>query len=397
MLRLAWRNLLRTPGRSLVTGGIVALVVFLSLVFLSVYGGAFEAFLRLLLERTGHLVIRVEGYREKEDLESLSFPRPVLAQDLKVEGVLEGAALAIAGERSRPVLLTGWEAQALERERRLLSQGRLPQGPGEVLLGEALARALRVGPGGEVVAYAPGGLGQGIMVFRVVGLLDLPETSLEARVFWVLLGDAQRLLAPGRVTRLEVRLPGVGLYELEAVERTKEALVQALPRGLAVETWLEANPLYAALLPLYDTVMAVFVAFFFVLAGLILLNALYLSLVERVREFGLLSALGLTGRQVLALVLWESLVLVGVFGLLGLLAGLGLHAVLAQGFRLPLPQEILAQYREFGLPEVLYGRLTLKEVLLTLGYTLGVGVLAALWPGYLASRLEAVEAMRYVP
>ncbi|WP_240695434.1 hypothetical protein [Thermus tengchongensis] len=92
MLRLAWRNLWRTPGRSLTTGGVVALVVFLSLVFLSVYAGAFDAFFRLLLERTGHLVVRVEGYGEKEDLESLAFAPPALPlpSGARVEGVVEG-------------------------------------------------------------------------------------------------------------------------------------------------------------------------------------------------------------------------------------------------------------------------------------------------------------------
>jgi ABC-type lipoprotein release transport system permease subunit len=99
----------------------------------------------------------------------------------------------------------------------------------------------------------------------------------------------------------------------------------------------------------------------------------------------------------MALVLWESLLLVGVGAGVGLLLGLGVHLTLADGFRLPLPQALLEQYREFGLPEVLYGRLSPKDLLLTLGYAVGVAVLAALWPAYLASRLEPVEAMRYVP
>lgn len=398
MLRLAWRNLLRTPGRSLVTGGVVALVVFLSLVFLSVYAGAFDAFYRLLLERTGHLVVRVEGYKGKEDLESLAFfpPELPLPPGARVEGVMEGGALLIAGERSRAVVLTGLEAEGLARQRSLLRAGRLPRASGEALLGEALARSLKVGLGDEMVAYAPGGLGLGVYAFRVVGLLDLPETHLEARTLLVPLEDAQALLAPGRVTRLEIRLSGLGLYDLKPLEEVKASLSPHL-EGLWVETWLEANPIYATLLPLYDAIMAVYVGIFFVLGGLILLNALYLSLVERVREFGLLAGLGLSGWRVLGLVFWESFLLVGVAALVGMGAGILVHLELADGFRLPLPQWMLEQYREFGLPEVLYGRLRVKEVLLTLGYAVGVALLAALWPGYVASRLEPVEAMRYVP
>nr|WP_279232531.1 FtsX-like permease family protein [Thermus neutrinimicus] len=395
---MAWRNLLRTPGRSLVTGGVVALVVLLSLVFLSVYAGAFDAFYRLLLERTGHLVVRVEGYQEGRDFESLVFlpPSLPLAPGAEVEGVLEGRGLAIVGERNRAVVITGLEPRGLARQQSLLKKGRLPRGSGEALLGEALAKALKVGLGEEVVVYAPGGLGLGVYPFRVVGLLDLPETSLEAQTLLVSLVDAQVLLAPGRVTRMEIRLPGLGLYDFKALEEVKKTLAPHL-QGLKVETWLEANPIYAALIPLYDAIMAVYVGIFFVLGGLILLNALYLSLVERVREFGLLTGLGLTGWRVLALVFWESFLLVGVAALVGTGAGLIVHAELANGFRLPMPQWMLEQYREFGLPEVLYGRLGVKEVLLTLGYSIGIALLAALWPGYVASRLEPVEAMRYVP
>lgn len=398
MIRLAWRNLLRAPGRNLTTGSVVALVVFLSLVFLSVYGGAFDAFFQATLDRTGHLVVRVEGYEKKEDLESLTFVPPALAlpDGAKAEGVLEGGGLLLAGERSRAVVFTGLTREGFARQKRLLKEGRLPEASGEAVLGEALAKALKVGLGDEVVAYAPGGLGLGVYALRVVGLLDLPETQLEARTAMLLLEDAQALLAPGRVSRLEIRLRGVGLYDLKPLEELKARLAPALP-GLVVETWLEANPLYAALLPLYDTVMGVYVGIFFVLGGLILLNALYLSLVERVREFGLLAALGLTGRRLMGLVFWESFLLVGVAALLGLGAGLLVHVELADGFRLPLPAWILEQYKEFGLPEVLYGRLGVKEVLLTLGYAVGVALLAALWPGWLASRLEPVEAMRYVP
>jgi ABC-type lipoprotein release transport system permease subunit len=241
---MAWRNLFRAPGRNLTTGGVVALVVFLSLVFLSLYGGAMDAFFRLLLERTGHLVVRVQGYGEKEGLEELAFTPPALdlPPGARVEGVLEGAALLIAGERSRPVLLTGLEAQGFARYRAYLAAGRLPLASGEALLGEALARALKVGLGEEVVAYAPGGMGLGVYAFRVVGLLDLPETLLEARTLLVPLEDAQALLFPGRVTRLEVRLSGVGLYETAPLEALKEDLPPAFPAWRWKPGWRPTPP-----------------------------------------------------------------------------------------------------------------------------------------------------------
>ncbi|KGQ22175.1 ABC transporter permease [Thermus filiformis] len=392
MRALAWRNLWRASGRSLTTLAIVALVVALSVVFLSVYRGAMEALLQTFTERSGHLIVRVKGFLEKQDLMERTFPEvaPRL-EGARLERVLEGSALLIAKERSRPVLLTGLEEEGLKRQARHLRAGRLPRREDEAALGLALARALRVDLGDEVVAYAPGGTGRGVAAFRVVGLLDLPETALEARTALVLLPALQDLLAPGRLSRLEFRLENPSE---EALQRAKAQLQKALP-GLEVLTWGEAYPVLEVVFRLYTPIMAVFVGFFFVLAGLILLNTLYLSLSERVREFGLLSALGMGQAQVVALVLWESLLLVGAGTLLGLLLGSLAHLRLAQGYSLPFG--LAEQYMEFGLPQVLYGRLAPWDLAIVLGYAVGVSVLAALWPAYLAGRLEPVRAMRYVP
>ncbi|MCS7172097.1 MAG: FtsX-like permease family protein [Armatimonadetes bacterium] len=397
---LAWRNLLRARGRSLTTVFTVALVVCLSLLLLSFAAASLDGFIRTLTERGGHVVIRVEGYREKEDLESLSFEAEPLRGTLSLpsgstgEGVLEGPALLIAGDRSRAAVLVGLEPPGFRRQESYLTRGRLPQRGDEALLGAALARALRVDLGGEVVAYAPGGTGTGIAAFRVVGLLDLPETGQEARTLLVPLSAAQVLLAPGRVTRLEVRLPAHGLYEEEKVQALQEVLRRRLV-GFQVETWREANPAMDALIRLYEPILAVYVGIFFGLVGLILLNALYLSFVERIREFGLLAALGASRRRIVGVVLLESGFLVGLGTLVGVLVGIGMYLEMRDGFRLPFG--LAERYLEFGFPEVLYGRLTARDFLLTVGYALAVSVLAALWPAHLAGRLEPVEAMRYAP
>ncbi len=77
----------------------------------------------------------------------------------------------------------------------------------------------------------------------------------------------------------------------------------------------------------------------------------------------------------MGLLLWESLFLVGAATLVGLGLGLLVHLEMADGFRLPFPDWILEQYREFGLPEVLYGRLG-EEVFFALEatYPWGVGL-----------------------
>ncbi len=125
-----------------------------------------------------------------------------------------------------------------------------------------------------------------------------------------------------------------------------------------------------------------------------MVNTIYLGVVERTREFGVVIALGARRGQIMRMVLTESLVLCGTGAAIGLTLGLATLARLARGFIYPGVGEF---WQELGLPAVLYAHIDPVEIGIMLAFTLGIAVLAALWPARVAGRLEPVEAMRFVP
>ena len=407
MWSLAWKNVWRGGGRSLVTAGAVAAVVTLMLLMYGFAGGATNGMFQNLTRSTGHLVVRVKGYDRIEefdqrllyDLEDLKASVQRTLPDADVEAVLEVPALLAGASRSRGVVLMGLEPDGhlmQEMVDRYLAEGERPQpGRWQTALGKALARALRVKIGDEAYAFAPGTDGLGAAAFEVSGLIDLPESNLEARTAVLDLADAQALAAPDAASRIVVFLPDLKtLAQEKRIDEAKAKLAAALPEGYEVLTWREAQPALAAILDLMTPMLLIYAALFFGLAGLLVVNTVYLSLVERIREFGIIIALGADRWKIMRMVTLESLVLVLSGALVGGVLGGALLYRGAQGFSLPGP--LAQQYAEFGLPVVMYASVTPTQVVSVFVFAVLTAIASALWPAWLAGRLEPVEAIRHV-
>ena len=241
--------------------------------------------------------------------------------------------------------------------------------------------------------YAPGTEGYGAAAYIVSGILDLGEPTLEARTAYVSLAAAQELAAPDAVSRFEIGLSDVKLFKQDKnVAAISENLQSGLGESLEVETWREVDPSLSAYLEMLGPATMIFTAIFFILAGLLVMNTVYLSLIERVREFGTIMALGASKRKIMGMVISESLLLSFTGAVIGTALGLIVIAFMARGFTIPVPDE---QYDLYNMPRVLYGSISLGQLLITVGFTFAIGVLAAILPALTASRLEPVEAMRF--
>jgi ABC-type lipoprotein release transport system permease subunit len=405
VLSLAWRNLWRQRRRSLTSLGAVALVVCLSLLYYSIGGAAVNSMYRNLTEAGGQIQVHVPGYRDVRD-----FSEGLIRNASQVEGavraqagggvvvgVLDVPGLLIHGDRSRAVALSGrdWpEAVRAAYLRQNPLEGTFVRSGDEtgIVLGRGLATALDVGIGDEVVMYAPGTEGFGAGSYTVTGLVDVLDPSAAARTALVSLAAAQSLAAPDAVSRIDVHFPDVRRLQDDAVTAVAAGRVQgALPR-LSVESWRELAPTLVRILDSLRPVMAVVSVIFFVLAGLLVVNSIYLGMVERIREFGVLMSLGASGRRVMGLITLESVLLCAAGAVVGLAVGLPLVGLMARGFTIPGLEQY---YASFGMDPTFYASIQAGEIAFAILFALATGVLAALWPASIASRLEPVEAMRF--
>lgn len=407
MVALAWRNLWRQGRRSLISLLAVAIVVLFAIVMYSLGGAVTNGMYGDLTREVGNAQIHVAGYRDARDfndglLKNASELRNTVAQttpDAVVVGSLQIPALVAGEDRSRGLAVQAQDWPELLKKdfaTDYLAEGTFVDGDNVtgIMLGRSLATALKVGLGDDVYVYAPGTDGYGAAAYTVQGLLDFSDPNQEINAAYLSLAAAQELAAPDGVSRLELHYPKINtVAEDGLIAPDLNALQRALGAGTEVEAWRQLDPGLAGMLNFIAPMMVVVSLIFFVLAGLLVLNTVYLSTLERVREFGVILSLGAKGRQIMGMVTLESLLMCLTGAALGLGLALGLVALGSQGFRYPgYAEEMLA---EVGLPTVMYLSVEPWQVLLAVGFAVLTALLAALGPARMAANIKPAEAMRY--
>jgi ABC-type lipoprotein release transport system permease subunit len=412
LLVIAWRNLWRGWRRSAIV--LLAITVGLSACLLLV--GWSHGMVRQMIEnavstRLGHLVVMAQGYQKNPDV-MRNLPddgREIAAALERFAGAhasprLVGDGLLQSARRSSRVVILGVDPL---REARVsvvasaLVEGHMPQAaaaesarrlPG-IAIGAAMAERLRIRLGDKVVAHVPGEVGLG--AFRVSGIFRTASSEFDRAVAYVRLEDAQHLLAlPGRVTEVAVSLDDSDALPALHAHAVAELALRDPGAAIEVLTWQEREPRLAAMLALMASMSWIIYAAVFVAMAFGIANALLMMVYERIREFGVLRALGLQARALLALVLLESILMTLAGTLLGLAVGVPLVLWLGRvGIDL---SRFAAGLTEFGIGTRIYTRIELVDIALPIAVALATAVLAALWPAWKAVSLRPSEAIRHV-
>ncbi|GIW40909.1 MAG: transporter [Candidatus Binatia bacterium] len=404
-LRLAWRNVGRVPRRTALTVAATAFAVLLIVFFVAMAAGVHEKMIEDAVRvGSGHVTIVGEGYLENRTLEQfLVFDgqlRRVLEESPGVLGYaprLLGFGLLSKGSSTKGAAVVGVDP-VLEGNVSTLSRrvrhGRFLGASGErreIVLAERLARELGAGVGDEVLLFSVAySLEMAYELFRVVGILRLPEPEADRSTAFVRLADAQEFFVYGdRVNEVAILT-----RDAESAPRVASSLREAL-RGRAVEvhTWNEVMPEVEQFVLLDDIGMYMLLVILVVVVAFGILDTVLMAVLERRREFGILLAVGLLPRRLFALVFFESLVLGGLGLAVGLAAGIALVLYFV-AHPVALGGAAAGAVELWGFEPVLVWKLKPWNPLGSALTVFAVATLAALYPAWRAARSEPVEALR---
>ena len=404
LLSLAARNVARNRRRSLVTLSAVLLGVTAVLVL----RGFIQGFMGLMVDdvvkgRTGALQVHQAGYLENIDALPLepSFPydEALLARVRAVPGVTAVTGrIQFSGLVSNGVAQTMFVGRGLDLDTELkavpragfdVQAGGRPLKAGDHaqgVLGAELAKSFGVGPQSRVTLASTSPQGRSNSLDVAVEGLSVSSLPFEnKRVVTVPLKLAQELLGmEGRVTEL-----AVAVEDLARLERIAAELRAALGAGYEVHTWQELQPFVRDIINRQRFVLAIISAILFVIILTGIINAMLMSVFERVREIGTMLAVGMRRWQVLVLFLLEATMLGALGGVGGALLGsLIVRLIAIQG----IPMSMVTRSGN----SVLRPELSPSVVVLAVGVAVAGAVLAAAWPAWRASRMRPVEALRSV-
>ncbi len=396
---LAWRNLWRNSRRTGITFvaigvGVWSMIVLAAL--MEAWGAsAFDAAIDRL---TGHGQIHASGYLDDPTVEH-RFTPPSQALRLALESAparnwatrVRVPAIVQTARETAPVTLVGIDPEAeqgLSFIPEAVHDGKyLEEVSGaEVLLGRKLARRLRTGLGKRVVVLSQSVSGEiAERGFRVVGIFDTEQEQDETSFVFVPRKTAQEMLGMGN----EISEISFVLDDVAKLPAYLQKIRAAAPRLDAV-SWSQLEPFTQAILDISNGTVALWTLIMFILVAFGLVNTLLMAVFERMREFGLVQALGLRPRLLLLEVLLESAFLVG----LGVAAGTAGGVVTLIAFRNGLNLSALAQGGALlGIGRTLHPHVNVHLTVLIAGFVWLMGVVTSLYPAWRAGREVSVATL----
>lgn len=268
--------------------------------------------------------------------------------------------------------------------------------PNAIVLGTTLAETLGVALGDKLVLMVQHGGDIESRLLHVRGLFRYGIDEIDGFYAQIHICTAQALLGLGEdVTQLSLHLPSA--RDVDAVQARVSAAMAGDP--LEVLPWPEALPDLYMWVVLDEAGMFVFVLIIAVIVAMGILNTVLMSVFERMRELGVMLALGMSPLRLAALVLTEGLLL-GLFSTaIGLVLGLlGSWPLAVYGFDYAeIAGESLKSMEAAGVAfeSLVYADLSAYKVAIFCALTAAMTQLAALYPAWKAATLRPIAGLQH--
>jgi putative ABC transport system permease protein len=312
-LQLAWRNVWRNTRRSVVTIAATSLALFVMIVYSGLVVGYMEGLQRNILDLDlGDAQAFAQGYREKPSLyTTIEQPEPMITE-LEAAGFLVSPRLLAtglgAGERnSTGVQLIGIEVEADRRVTKVAEQIKdgvwLEPDDEGVVIGRRVAEQLALNVGDELVVLSQGADGSmANEVYPVRGILKTIADKIDrAGVFMTHAQFRELMVLPEGVHQLILRVPADAELEVATATATTAA-----PEGVEVSNWKQLQPMLASMLESGQGAMQVMAIIIYLAVGIVILNAMLMAVFERIRELGVLKAIGFSPAKIVRLIFFET-------------------------------------------------------------------------------------------
>ena len=259
-----------------------------------------------------------------------------------------------------------------------------------IVIGNELATTLGATVGDTLLVTSPQGeltplgLVPRYQRFRVVGIFASGFYQYDSSYAFMRLADAQRLFSePDVISVLSFRID-----DLYKAQQVGDALAQAAGPGFQATIWMEQNRELFRALKLEQVVTFIVLALIVIVAALNILIALTMMVMEKTRDIAVMMSFGVRAEQIRRIFLCQGLLISSIGTVLGLIVG---YAASVAGSHFRFIHLDASVYSIDYLPFA--PRFT--DALIVAAVSLGVSLLATLYPSSSAASILPAEALRY--
>jgi len=400
---LAWRNLWRNHRRTLIMLAAVILGTWAMIFMTALMRGMVTQMIQDGISALpGHIQVHHPEYRDDPSVANL-----ISISDTELAAKFDDADIAHWATRVRvPAVITSeYESRGItllgvdpDRERGLTFvdydevEGRFLESTEDtgIVIGKKLAKMLNTRVGKRVVVMSQDPDNEiADRGFRVVGLFTANVSAFEEAFIFAGKSTTQKLLRIDDQVS-EIVVFGDDYRNVEALYDKVSAIVDS---RVEVRRWFEVDAYLGAMLTIMDGFVFVWIIVIFLALSFGLVNTLVMAVFERVREIGLMLALGMKPVYILGQIIIESLMLL----VIGLVLGTALSWAAIQPIKDGIDISIVGEGLDmWGMSAVLYPDLLLRDVILANVVVLVLGFFASLAPAWRAAHYEPVAAITKV-
>ena len=399
---ISWRNVWRNKWRSIViilaitaglTGGIFTVAM---------YNGMTEQKLRTAVDtQTAHLQIHAPGFLQNKDIRLFLRNADAIVDELRnvsfVTGVsqrLVATGMAASSNANAGVLLNGIhpdEERVISTIYQSITEGDYFEAEkrNQILISSRTAKKLKVELNGKVVITLQDINGDIVgAAFRVTGIFRTTHSMFDESNVFVRKQDLERILSmEGIVNEIAVRLD-----DIENVPAVQARLQGRFSREVAdIQSWRDIQPELAYINDASWQMNYLVLIIILLALAFGILNTMLMAIFERVKEIGVLMAVGMSKGRIFMMIILETIFL----SLTGAALGMVVSAIIVYWTnRSGINLSMFAQGLEsFGISSIIYPALEPRFYGTLAMMVIVAAMLSALYPAIKALRLKPVEAI----
>lgn len=401
-LKLAWRNLLRNKRRSIIAGTAIGLglasLIFVDAMMIGMIDNMIKTATSTFL---GDGQIHRAGWRQTQEVELTINKAEKIVQELSTEPDVVNFAprVLVMGMISSAANLSGVSVVGIDPEREpflskvdeAVVEGNFFKGdnPRDILIGQNLAETMEVGLNDRVVLTVAqaqtGDLSQ--EMFRVSGIFHFNIKEMDKGMVFIRLTKAQELLSiPGKIHEIALKLKDSRMGQNKALPLWSKYSQE----GNEALGWASLMPELDYALQLTDLSIYFMAIILVLVVAFSIINTLFMSIYERIFEFGVLRAVGTRRGAMIRLVLFEA----GALGVISILIGSIIGFVLTFILSHMGINYTGIEFAGVTFQEAIYPVLRIGQFIRYPLWILVFTVLIGLYPAIHAAKITPAEALR---
>ena len=401
-IQVSWRNLWRNRTRTNVTISAVALCIAILIIFQSMIVGLIEKAVSNTTDLVvGEVQIHANGYLNDKSLyKDLKNTEKIKSIAKKNNiGLVErsyGFGLISSGTKSAGTQFWGVnpESELMHFDfAKHINQGTFlnSSSSNKIVLGNKLALSLAAEVGTELVVFVQGADGSlGNDLFYVSGILKNVADNIDRSAAIILENDFNILFSSNNMIH-EIALNSKGNFEAEEIQN----LMSAEIKDVEIDTWKQLMPTIALMTEKMSVFMrTLFSLIFTIAAGLGVMNTMIMSTYDRMKEFGIIRAIGATPWRIIKQVSLESFILTFIASIIGTVVGLS-AALYFQKYGFDVSGQGNLSFGGVVMDPIWKASVSLGIILLPIGLMMLTSILSSLYPASIAARIKPVEAIHY--